>query len=91
MTTIIEHNNETITLVELVRKVEDEGRGFSDAVKHVKTGHWDTFEDFLSYFDHHYKPMLERVQSGHKAYCDDILLRHFTDDMLEIFSEEENQ
>lgn len=46
----------------------------------VECGNFDTMESFFSYFDQHYKPMLERWQQGDS----DRLMGFFIDDMLSL-------
>ncbi len=84
--TIINHESDTIGLAELARKVENEGIGYSDAIKRVKIGNFDTFADFLSYFNAHYKPMLKRLRMEEHEQ----LMGFFIDDMLSAFGEDES-
>lgn len=51
----------------------------------VECGQFDSMESFFSYFDQHYKPMLEQVSNGYTPVLDDArLLRFFADDMLSL-------
>lgn len=46
----------------------------------VECGQFDSMESFFSYFDQHYKPVLERWQQGDS----DRLMGFFIDDMLSL-------
>lgn len=67
---------QTMTLAQAARQMEESGTT-------VKIGNFDTFSDFMSYFNAHYKPTLERWQQGDH----DRLMGFFIDDMLTAFSE----
>jgi hypothetical protein len=69
----------TMTLAQAARQMEESGT-------QIKVGHFDTFADFMSYFERHYKPTLERWQQGD---CD-RLMGFFIDDMLSAFSGEDS-
>lgn len=69
--------NNSITLAQVARQAEQDGQS-------VKVGNFDSFDSFISYFNQHYKPMLERWQQGDA----DRLMGFFIDDMLAAFSEE---
>lgn len=68
----------TMTLVEAVRKVEANG------VK-VRIGSFETFEDFLSYFNAHYKPIITQLAKDWEMETD--ARRFLTDDLLSAFAE----
>lgn len=65
-----------MTLVQAARQIEESGTK-------IKVGNFDSFEDFLSYFNAHYKPLLEKL-AGEWAMATDVR-RFFTDDMLSAF------
>lgn len=69
--------NNSITLAQVARQAEQDGQS-------VKVGNFDDFDSFMSYFNQHYKPMLERWQQGDS----DRLMGFFIDDMLAAFSED---
>ena len=70
---------QTMTLVQAARQIEKGGAK-------IKIGNFDSFEDFLSYFSAHYKPLLEKL-AGEWEMATDVR-RFFTDDMLKAFNEE---
>ena len=72
---------ETMTLAQAALQMEESGT-------QVKVGHFDAFAVFMSYFESHYKPLLEAIIGG--TALDDKqrhLLNFFCDDMLSAFSE----
>ena len=69
----------TMTLVQAARQMEESGT-------QIKIGNFDTFADFMFYFESHYKPLLERLAEEWTMATD--VRRFFTDDMLSAFSEE---
>lgn len=69
-----------MTLVQAARHMEESGMK-------IKIGNFDSFEDFMSYFNAHYKPLLENLAGEWKMATD--VRRFFTDDMLSAFSEED--
>ena len=55
----------------------------------IKTGNFESFGDFLSYFDMHYRPILEQVADGITPIGDNArLLRLLASDLLDIFKED---
>lgn len=71
-----------MTLAQAARQMEESGT-------QIKVGNFDTFADFMSYFEAHYKPLLEHISEGFTPAQERArLLRFFTDDMLSAFSEE---
>ena len=73
----------TMTLAQAARQMEESGT-------QIKVGQFDTFADFMSYFEAHYKPLLENISEGFTPAQERLrLLRFFTDDMLSAFSESE--
>lgn len=75
----------TMTLAQAARQMEESGT-------QIKVGHFDTFADFMLYFEQHYKPMLEQRNEGMNTLDDNQwdLLHFFLDDMQEAFSEEDS-
>ena len=72
-----------MTLAQAARQMEE-----SDT--QIKVGHFESFADFMSYFEIHYKPLLEAIIDG--VSPDDKqrrLLNFFCDDMLSALSETE--
>jgi len=69
----------TMTLAQAARQMEESGT-------QIKVGNFDTFADFMSYFERHYKPLLERLAEEWAMATD--VRRFFTDDILSAFSEE---
>ncbi len=55
----------------------------------IKAGNFESFGDFLSYFDMHYRPILEQVADGITPIGDNArLLRLLASDLLDIFKED---
>lgn len=74
----------TMTLAQAARQMEESGT-------QIKVGNFDTFADFMFYFEAHYKPLLEAISGG--VALDDKqrhLLNFFCDDMLSAFSKSDN-
>jgi hypothetical protein len=58
----------------------------------IKTGSFESFGDFLSYFDMHYRPILEQVADGITPIGNDArLLRLLASDLLDIFKEDSDE
>lgn len=57
----------------------------------IKAGSFESFGDFLSYFDMHYRPMLEQVADGITPIGDEArLLRLLASDLLAAFKTEDS-
>ena len=57
----------------------------------IKTGNFESFGDFLSYFDMHYRPMLERIENGEDINeSDRHLLNFLASDLLAAFKTEDS-
>ena len=57
----------------------------------IKTGSFESFGDFLSYFDMHYRPMLERIENGEdSSESDRHLLNFLASDLLAAFKTEDS-
>lgn len=69
---------QTMTLAQAARHMEESGT-------QIKVGNFDTLADFMSYFNAHYKPLLERLAEEWAMAVD--VRRFFTDDILSAFSE----
>lgn len=69
---------QTMTLAQAARHMEESGT-------QIKVGNFDTFTDFMLYFNAHYKPLLERLAEEWAMAVD--VRRFFTDDILSAFSE----
>ena len=70
-----------MTLAQAARQMEESGT-------RIKVGNFESFADFMSYFEAHYKPLLERLAEEWAMATD--VRRFFTDDMLSAFSESDN-
>ena len=58
----------------------------------IKTGNFESFGDFLSYYHQHYRPILEQVADGITPTGDNArLLRLLASDLLDIFKEDSNE
>jgi len=58
----------------------------------IKTGNFESFGDFMSYFDRHYRPILEQVADGITPIGDNArLLRLLASDLLDIFKEDSDE
>ena len=70
-------NTTVITLAQAAANIEENGQS-------IKVGSFDTFGAFASYFDIHYRPMLERIQNGDEISDKDRHLFNFlASDLLE--------
>jgi len=57
----------------------------------IKTGSFESFGDFLSYFDMHYRPMLERIENGEDiSESDRHLLNFLASDLLAAFKTDDS-
>lgn len=57
----------------------------------IKTGNFESFGDFLGYFDRHYRPMLERIENGEDISENDRhLLNFLASDLLAAFKTEDS-
>ena len=57
----------------------------------IKTGSFESFGNFLSYFDMHYRPVLQKVADGITPIGDEArLLRLLASDLLDIFKTEDS-
>lgn len=68
----------TMTLAQAARQIEESG-------VQIQIGNFESFDQFMSYFDAHYKPLLERLAEEWAMATD--VRRFFTDDILSAFSE----
>lgn len=58
----------------------------------IKTGNFESFADFQSYFDMHYRPMLERIENGEDiSESDRHLLNFLASDLLAAFKTEDSE
>ncbi len=58
----------------------------------IKTGNFESFGDFLSYYRQHYRPILEQVADGITPIGDGArLLRRLASDLLDIFKENSDE
>lgn len=58
----------------------------------IKTGNFESFGDFLSYYRQHYRPILEQVADGITPIGNDArLLRLLASDLLDIFKEDSDE
>ena len=80
------NEGDTMTLAQLAQEVEAQER------ESLKTGNFESFGDFLSYFDMHYRPMLERIENGEDiSESDRHLLNFLASDLLDIFKEDSDE
>lgn len=79
------NEGDTMTLAQLAQEVEAQER------ESLKTGSFESFGDFLSYFDMHYRPMLERIENGEDiSESDRHLLNFLASDLLAAFKTEDS-
>lgn len=79
------NEGDTMTLAQLAQEVEAQER------ESLKTGSFESFGDFLSYFDMHYRPMLERIENGEDiSESDRHLLNFLAADLLAAFKTEDS-
>lgn len=58
----------------------------------IKTGSFESFGDFLSYYRQHYRPILQKVADGITPIGDNArLLRLLASDLLDIFKEDSDE
>ena len=77
-------NTTVITLAQAAAKIEDNGQS-------IKVGNFDSFGEFASYFDIHYRPLLERIQNGEDiSESDRHLLNFLASDLLSAFKTEDS-
>ena len=77
-------NTTVITLAQAAAKIEDNGQS-------IKVGNFDTFAEFASYFDIHYRPLLERIQNGDEiSEKDRHTLNFLASDLLAAFKTEDS-
>ena len=70
-----------MTLAQAAANIEENGQS-------IKVGSFESFADFLSYYDQHYRPILQQVADGITPIGDQArLLRLLAGDLLEAFSE----
>jgi len=57
----------------------------------IKTGNFESFADFMSYYRQHYRPMLERIENGEDiSESDRHLLNFLASDLLAAFKTEDS-
>lgn len=57
----------------------------------IKTGNFESFGDFLSYYRQHYRPLLERIENGEDiSESDRHLLNFLASDLLAAFKTEDS-
>ena len=79
------NEGDTMTLAQLAQEVEAQER------ESLKTGNFESFADFMSYFDMHYRPMLERIENGEDiSESDRHLLNFLASDLLAAFKTEDS-
>ena len=77
-------NTNEMTLAQAAAIIEENGQ-------QVKVGSFESFGDFVSYFDRHYSPILEQVADGITPTGDNArLLRLLASDMLAAFKTEDS-
>ena len=77
-------NTNEMTLAQAAAIIEENGQ-------QVKVGSFESFGDFVSYFDRHYRPILEQVADGITPTGDSArLLRLLASDMLAAFKTEDS-
>ena len=58
----------------------------------IKVGNFESFADFLSYYDRHYKPLLEAIRDGEAITADRRhLLNFLADDLIKMFHHEDGE
>ena len=72
---------DVMTLAQAAANIEENGQS-------LKVGSFESFADFLSYYNQHYRPILQKVADGITPIGDEArLLRLLAGDLLEAFSE----
>lgn len=78
--------NSVITLQELTAQAEEQTR------ENISAGNFESFADFLSYYRHHYAPVLKQVRNGDTPTKDGArVLRFLASDLLEMFGEDDDE
>lgn len=78
-------NTNEMTLAQAAAIIEENGQ-------QVKVGNFESFGDFVNYFDCHYRPMLERINNGEDISTDDRhLLNFLASDLLAAFKTEDSE
>lgn len=72
-----------ITLVQAATIAEESGQN-------VKVGNFDSFADFMSYFEAHYRPILEEWRDN-KHLPNEHIFNFFVDDMLSAFAPDDHE
>ena len=85
---------QTKTLAQVANDIEN-GNNLNEYYNNdgatIKTGSFESFGDFLSYFDMHYRPMLERIENGEDISENDRhLLNFLASDLLAAFKAEDS-
>ena len=84
---------QTMTLAQVANDIEN-GNNLHEYYNNetvIKTGNFESFGDFMSYFDMHYRPMLERVENGEDiSESDRHLLNFLASDLLAAFKTEDS-
>jgi hypothetical protein len=79
------NQGDQMTLAQLAQEVENQER------ERVKVGSFESFADFLSYYNQHYRPMLERIENGEDiSESDRHLLNFLASDLLAAFKTEDS-
>ena len=85
---------QTKTLAQVANDIENGNNlheYYSNDGATIKTGNFESFGDFLSYFDMHYRPMLERIENGEDiSESDRHLLNFLASDLLAAFKTEDS-
>ena len=80
------NEGDTMTLAQLAQEVEAQER------ESLKTGNFESFADFMSYYRQHYRPMLERIENGEDINeSDRHLLNFLASDLLAAFKTDESE
>lgn len=76
----------SINLAQAGREIEN---GWDVA---IKVGSFETFNDFMSYYEHHYKPLLEAIRNGETLDAKQRhLLNFMADDLIQgLFETDED-
>lgn len=57
----------------------------------IKCGTFESFADFQSYYNQHYRPMLERIENGEEiSESDRHLLNFLASDLLQMFADSDD-
>ena len=78
---------QTKTLAAIAADIENGNIYYHETT--IKAGQFGTFADFLSYYNAHYRPILQAIADGEDLTAQPAaLLRFMAQDLLDVFAED---